>query len=123
MPHRLPRSARLALGAVKVALVGCMAVAGWATDTGADNPDPGISGYAGYPVDDKPDRLQQVLDQHNCSITGFGDGQQPVSAIVRSAAGHLRFVGFETGWQVFTRHGAATLVAVCLDEPPAGQEP
>jgi hypothetical protein len=37
---------------------------------------------------------------------------------VQSARGRLRFVDFETGWQVFTRHGDAKLVAVCLDEPP-----
>jgi hypothetical protein len=28
-------------------------------------------------------------------------------------------VSFDVGWEVYTRHGAATLVAVCLDEPPA----
>lgn len=120
MPHRLPRSARLALTAVKVTLVGTIGVVGWATQSVADGPS---SGYAGYPVDDKPAHVDRVLDRHDCSVTGFADGTQPVSAVVRSASGHLRFVPFETGWRVFTSHGAATLVGVCRDELPSRQAP
>jgi hypothetical protein len=118
MPHRLPhpaRPARTALVAVKVTVVGSIAVAGWATQTAGDAP---AGGYAGYAVDDQPSRVDKVLDRHDCSITGF-DSAQPLSAIVRSASGRLRFVPFDTGWQVFTRDGAAELVAVCLDEAPA----
>jgi hypothetical protein len=115
MPHRLPRSARLALTAVKMTLIGSIAVAGWATQTAADAP---AGGYAGYPVNDEPDQVQRVLDAHECSVTGFDDAQ-PLSAIVRSASGRLRFVAFDTGWRVFTHDGAAQLVAVCLDEAPA----
>ncbi|WP_028638650.1 hypothetical protein [Nocardioides sp. URHA0032] len=120
MPHRLPRSARLALFAVKVTVVGSIAVTGWATQTVADRPD---NGYAGYAVDDQPTRVDHLLDRHHCSVTGFDGGAQPVSAIVRSASGQMRFVPFETGWRVFTAHGAARLVAVCLDEAPTRQAP
>jgi hypothetical protein len=101
--------------AVKVTLIGSIAVAGWATQTVADAPS---GGYAGYAVDDQPSRVARVLDRHDCSITGF-DSAQPLSAIVRSASGRLRFVPFDTGWRVFTHDGAAQLVGVCLDEAPA----
>jgi hypothetical protein len=108
---------------VKLTLVGSIAVVGWATQSVADGADPGYdSGYAGYPVDDQPDHVQRVLDQHDCSVTGF-ESAEPVSAIVRSATGHLRFVPFETGWRVFARHGPATLVAVCLDDAPVRVSP
>ena len=119
MPHRIPRSAHRAVMAVKVLLIGAIAVAGWTTQTVASAPD---GGYAGYPVDDRPDHVQRVLDEHDCSVTGF-ESAQPLSAIVRSASGHLRFVSFETGWRVFTGDGPATLVAVCLDEAPVRQAP
>ena len=118
MRHRLPRSARLALMGVKASLIGAIAVAGWATQTSASGP---TGSYAGYPVDDRPSQVERVLDKHDCSVTGF-ESAQPQSAIVRSAQGHLRFVPFDTGWRVFTSHGAATLVAVCLDEAPVRQD-
>ena len=119
MPHRLPRSARLALTAVKLTVVGSIAVAGWASQTEASTPS---DGYAGYAVSDQPSHVDRVLDEHDCSVTGFEDGSQPASAIVRSATGHLRFVPFDTGWRVFTAHGAATLVAVCRDAVPVRQD-
>jgi len=118
--QRLPRPARLALLGVKVSAVGVIAAAGLlgAPDTtGAQQP--GVTGFSGRAVDDEPTRLDRLLDAHECSVSGFGAEQQPVSAIVQSAQGRLRFVDFETGWAVFTRHGDAKLVAVCLAEPPA----
>ena len=118
MRHRLPRSARLALTGVKASLIGAIVVAGWATQTVATGPS---GGYAGYPVDDRPSRVDRLLEKHDCSVTGFESGQ-PRSAIVRSASGHQRFVPFETGWRVFSAHGAASLVAVCLDEAPVRQD-
>jgi hypothetical protein len=124
MPHRLPRSARLALIAVKATLIASIGVAGWAAQTVADGASQGPSGgYAGYAVDDTPTHVDRLMDRHDCSITGFAGDRQPTSALVRSATGHLRFVSFETGWRVYTAHGAATLVAVCLDDAPVPQAP
>ena len=118
MRHRLPRSARLALMGVKASLIGAIVVAGWATQTVASGPS---GGYAGYPVDDRPSRVERLLDRHDCSVTGF-ESEQPRSALVRSAAGHLRFTSFEEDWRVYAAHGAARLVAVCLDEAPVRQD-
>jgi hypothetical protein len=115
MPHPLPRTPWRALTVIKIGVIGAIVVSGWATRPTPSGPD---SGYAGYAVDDGPSRIQRVLDRHDCSVLGFGNGAQPASAIVRSAAGRLRFVSFDTGWRVFTHHRAGTLVAVCLDEPP-----
>lgn len=61
---------------------------------------------------------QRLLDEHDCSPAGFGGAAQPRSAVIRSGSGRLRFVDFDTGWEVFTRHGRAELVATCLDRPP-----
>jgi hypothetical protein len=102
---------------VKASLIGAIAVTGWATQTAASGP-PG--GYAGYSVDHQPTRAERLLEKHDCSVTGF-ESKQPRSAIVRSAAGHLRFTSFEDGWRVYTAHGAARLVALCLDEAPGTQ--
>jgi hypothetical protein len=119
MPHRLPAPARLACAAVKVAVIGT--VAALALGSGPD----AVAGQGSAPVDAakqpaaQPAPVERKLVQHGCSVTGFDNGQQPVSALVRSARGSLRFVDFDTGWRIYTRHGAATLVAVCLDDPPA----
>jgi hypothetical protein len=102
---------------VKASLIGAIVVAGWATQTVASGPS---GGYAGFPVDDQPSHVERLLEKHDCSVTGF-EAAEPRSAIVRSATGHLRFTSFETGWRVFTAHGAARLVAVCLDEAPSRQ--
>ena len=114
MPHRLSRSARLALTGVKLALIASIAVAGLATEPVAT----AGPGYAGFPVDQAPNPELDLLSEHDCSVTGFPDAT-PASAVVRTARGHLRHVSFDAGWAVYTRHGAATLVAVCLDAPPA----
>ena len=119
MPHRLPPPTRLALLGVKISAVGVIVGAGLlgASDTTGAQP-PGATGYSGSAVDDAPGRVDRLLDAHECSVSGFGNDEQPQSAVVQSARGRLRFVDFETGWQVFTRHGGAKLVAVCLDDPP-----
>ena len=114
MPRRLPRSARLALVTVKLGMVGAIVVAGLATQPAASSGP----GYAGYPVDDTPSRADRLIEQHHCSVSGFTDAT-PLSAVVRTARGHLRHVSFDVGWAVYSRHGAAQLVAVCLDEAPA----
>lgn len=123
MRHRSRRPAvglRLGCGAVKVSVVATAVAMTFAMGAGADTgpqADDAVSDVlsAGHPLG----RVERVLDRHDCSTTGFSEGQQPTSAVVRSARGVLRFVDFDTGWQVYTRHGAAVLVAVCLDEAPA----
>jgi hypothetical protein len=114
------------LAAVKLALLGSIVAAGWAdaaTSTGTAVPPvverragdgvlPGAPGAGpGGPV------LQRELDVHRCSVSGFPDGRTPRSALVRTATGRLRHVSFDAGWRVYTTHGAARLVAVCLDRP------
>jgi hypothetical protein len=110
MPHPVPHRVRLACGAAKAAVVVTMVA--MALGLG-----PGVAGDAvadhGGPAADGP------LGRHQCSPTGFDDGSQPRSALIRTPAGKLRFVDFDTGWRVYRRHGAATLVALCLDDPPA----
>ncbi|CAI9401298.1 hypothetical protein [Nocardioides sp. T2.26MG-1] len=119
MPHRLPGRVRLACGAVKLAVVAVLAVLALGSGPGA-----AVGQRSSAPVDvdqqlaAQPGPVARKLARHHCSPTGFDDGRQPVSAVVRSARGALRFVDFDTGWRVYTRHGAATLVAVCLDDPP-----
>lgn len=113
---------RVACGAVKVSVVATLIAmtfgVGAGADTGAQADD------ADHAVSDMlsavrpPSRVERVLERHHCSTTGFSGDQQPRSAVVRSARGVLRFVDFDTGWRVYTRHGAAILVAVCLDEAP-----
>ncbi|HYF74863.1 MAG TPA: hypothetical protein VD864_18690 [Nocardioides sp.] len=118
MSHRLPAPARLACGGVKVAVIGTMVALAISAGPGV------VAGQSGAtPVDADQQSaadpvLARKLARHECSPTGFGTDRQPTSALVRSARGSLRLVDFDTGWRIYTRHGAATLVAVCLDEPP-----
>jgi hypothetical protein len=129
MRDRLPRAARITISTVKVGAVVTIVAAGIAMAP-SDSPAsgsaglPATSGYSGtsdfssLAVEIQTAPAERMFDRHACSPTGFDDGSQPLSAVVRTARGALRFVDFETGWEVYTRHGAATLVAVCLDEPP-----
>lgn len=115
MPRRLPRSLRCALIGVKATITGTIVIAGLASQpTTSGGP---AAGYAGYPVGDAPPPEQRLLDRHECSVSGFDDAT-PTSAIVRTAAGRLRHVSFDEGWEVYARHGQAQLVAVCLAEAP-----
>ena len=116
MPRRLPRPARRALGVTKVVAIGTIAVAGLAAPPAASSGP----GYAGYPVEDTTSPEARLLARHHCSAAGFA-GATPLSAIVRTARGQLRHVSFDEGWEVFSRHGAAQLVAVCLAEAPDGR--
>jgi hypothetical protein len=116
MPHRLPRSARLALTGIKVTLVASIAITGLATQP--DEPGTGYTGYTGYAVNETPSRDTRLFERHDCSATGFADAT-PLSAIIRTPGGRSRHVSFETGWDVYSRHGAAKLIAVCLDEAPS----
>lgn len=104
---------RLALNAVKLTVAATIVALGCLDgDTTSSSAVPQPS-YVGA------ERTYRLLEAHSCSTTGFDTSQQPLSAIVRSASGDLRFVDFDTGWRVYTRRGAAALVAVCLDDPPA----
>jgi hypothetical protein len=113
MSRRLPRPARLAIASARVALVASMVVVGLSARP--DEPGPG---YSGYPVNESPSHETRLLDRHDCSVTGFAEAT-PLSAIVRTAGGHLRHVSFDAGWEVYAAHGRARLVAVCLDQAPA----
>ncbi|MFC6285540.1 hypothetical protein ACFP3Q_06370 [Nocardioides sp. GCM10027113] len=56
----------------------------------------------------------RLIQRYDCSVTGFGDGRTPQSAIVRTPAGELRVTSFEEGWRVHTGDGPRQLLAVCL---------
>ncbi|GAA4368602.1 hypothetical protein [Nocardioides caricicola] len=108
MPLRPTRPARVAVWGAKVVVTGTLL----ALSVLAPTP-------TAPPADQTSARAFRMLDAHACSTTGFGAGEQPLSAVVRSPDGRLRFVDFDTGWRVYTERGAASLIAVCLDEPPA----
>ncbi|GAA4702672.1 hypothetical protein [Nocardioides conyzicola] len=114
MSHRLPppsRRLQTALLGVRAGALSLVVLAGlWAPAH-----DEGGGSFA--VTADPSARVQRMIDRHDCSTTGF-DHADPASALIRSADGRVRLVSFDRGWQVFTRHGAAQLVAVCLDDPP-----
>ena len=112
MPHRLPRRARRSLLGLKTAVIAAIVVAGLSSQ-----PSPSSTGYAGYPVGGTTSGETRFLEAHDCSVTGFADAT-PLSAVVRTPRGRLHHVSFDRGWAVYTRHGATTLVAVCLDDAP-----
>ncbi|MDF1605267.1 hypothetical protein [Nocardioides sp. YIM 152315] len=118
MPHRLPtppRWLRLTLVAVRAGTLSVAALVGLSALTGAGlDPGGGSTSSFGH----RPAAVQEMIEQHRCSTTGF-ERDEPTSAIVRSLDGRLRLVAFERAWQLFTSHGAASLVAVCLDPPDA----
>ncbi len=60
--------------------------------------------------------VEQAVADHHCSYSGFGDEADPASALIRTAAGKVRQVSFEVGWDVYTGRRPGTLIAVCLDE-------
>ncbi|ABL79835.1 MULTISPECIES: hypothetical protein [unclassified Nocardioides] len=120
MPHRIPRRTRLALGAVKLTVVAATVVAGLSTPVTQAG-----AGYAGHRVGevaDLPSPVARILAKHDCSTSGFADAA-PASAVIRTATGRFRHVSFDEGWAVYTRRGAASLVAVCLDRAPEDREP
>lgn len=100
-------SALLALGSIGVGL------ANHATPT-PDHPTEQqvrVDGFSG--------RMHAAIRQHHCSTSGFGDGSEPPTALIRTGHGRLRVVPFALGWEVFTGERPGTLVAVCLDQPKA----
>lgn len=115
MQHGIPRAARVGLTLVKVTAVGSVLVAGLFTSPAPSGPQ-----YADHRIGEVADArtpMTRLLAEHDCSMTGFENGT-PASALIRTATGRLRHVTFDAGWAVYTRHGAAQLVAVCLDRAP-----
>ncbi len=118
MQHRLPRPARLAITGVKLAVLGSIVAVGL-FGTGPTTSAGPLPGYVVQPVDDRSTRTDRLLDAHDLLDHRLRHRPQPRSAIIRSDSGALRFVDFDTGWRFYTQRGAAYLVAVCLDDPPA----
>lgn len=58
--------------------------------------------------------VTELMEDHRCSTTGFGDAVIPPEAILRLDDGHTRVVSFDRGWASFTGKAPGTLVAVCL---------
>lgn len=115
MQHRISRAARVGLTVVKVTAVASVLVAGLFTSPAPPGPE-----YADHRIGEVADAsapVTRILAKHDCSPTGFEDGTL-ASAVIRTATGRLRHVSFDQGWAVYTRHGAAQLVAVCLDRAP-----
>ena len=114
MSHWLPmpsRSIRTALLALRAGALSLVVLAGLWTPVH----DEGGGSFA--VTSEPPDKVQRLLDRHDCSTTGF-DHADPASALIRSADGRLQLVSFDRGWEVFTSHSSTILVAVCLDDPP-----
>ena len=112
MRHHDPRPARLALTLLKVAVVVALVAVGLTSVSAS-----GQRGEAGRLVLDRPTLPSRLMERHDCSTTGFGPGVEPLSALVRRPGGRLRVVSFDRGWRIYTRHGAATLIAVCRRGP------
>jgi hypothetical protein len=112
MPPRLalpPRLLRTALLAARTGALPLVVLAGlW---TPAYDGGGGSSAATG----ELPDNAQRLIDQHDCSTTGF-DTANPRSALVRRRDGRLRLVAYDRG--LFALARAGDVVAVCLDDPP-----
>jgi len=104
---------RLGLTAVKGTCLG--ALASLVVIGGLQTSSPGQTGTAS--VDDAYERVvQRAVTDHRCSASGFDDGSQAASALIRNARGDVRVVSFEKGWDVFNGKRPGDLIAVCLDE-------
>jgi hypothetical protein len=65
--------------------------------------------------------VERAVADHRCSFAGFGDRAVPASALIRTAAGEVRQVSFEVGWDVYNGKRPGTLIAVCLDDNDPGE--
>ncbi|WP_028642842.1 hypothetical protein [Nocardioides sp. URHA0020] len=113
MHHRLAPPHRLQVGLL-VIRAGALALVVLA---GLWTPPYDEGGGAIATAPDLPPQVQLLIERHDCSTTGFATAA-PASALIRSRSGHLRLVSYDRGWEVFTDHGSAQLIAVCLDDPP-----
>ena len=60
----------------------------------------------------RQDRLAALMDQHDCSTTGFGPDVIPGSALIERGD-RVQHVSFDDGWAVFTGDATGSLLAVC----------
>lgn len=58
------------------------------------------------------ERLERLVERHDCSATGFGADVIPGSSLVLQDE-VIRHVSFDDGWAVYTGEQAGTLLAVC----------
>lgn len=66
----------------------------------------------GLSVEDEA--TSRLLEDNNCSTTGFDPDVIPTTAVIRDQAGQTRVVSFDHGWAVFNNERPGHLVAVCL---------
>ena len=112
MPHDLPLSARHAMTVLRAAVI--TVLLGLCLTQGSVSGGPLTAGRV---VEQPSADETRMIARHDCSSTGFGPGVIPGSALVRGTDGQLRVVSFDRGWRIYTRRGAARLVAVCRHEP------
>ena len=76
------------------------------------------AGSSDQPIASRDDAYQRVVARTMADLrctTGRAPDPGPSSALVRTAAGNVRVVSFEHGWDVYNGRRPGTLVAVCLD--------
>jgi len=103
-----------AVKAVALLVLTCVVAIALAT-TSVDEPTHRPMTNDESPIAWNDDRLAEMMTEHRCSTTGFGNDHIPGSAIVLRD-GEVRHVSFDHGWAVFTGKREGTLVAVCLDD-------
>ena len=75
-----------------------------------------MSPDAGAPViEERSAVIERAMAEHRCSVSGFGAGVIPSSALIRRDE-RVRQVSFDEGWAVFTGEAPGALIAVCLGE-------
>ena len=113
MPHRLPlppRTLRTALLVLRTGALSLVVLAGLWTPAY----DGGGGSFAA--TGERSGQMQRLIARHDCSTTGFA-AANPSSALVRRPDGRLRLVAYGRG--IFTLARAGSVVALCLDDPPA----
>lgn len=112
MRRRPPVAAALAVSLTKSVVILLLALLGFGLVGGSVAAAPETSPM---PVVAPPSPVEQAMERHECSTTGFEAGVIPASALVRQDE-QLRHVTFDEGWAVFTDEAPGTLVAVCLGD-------
>ena len=109
---RTPRRTRhvlRALDLVKGAVLGTVITIGATAHVSAEPATPAPPPPSGDTA------LQQLMEDHRCTTTGFPDGSVPASTLLRNREGQLRVVTFDRGWAAYQGDAPGELVAVCLD--------
>ena len=117
--HRSERrlTGRAALGALKLVALGgllSLVVVG-GVSTGASEDDD--SAQSRSALNDRV--VERAMAAHDCTDTSLVGDSLPESALIRTAAGRVRQVSFEFGWDVYNGRRPGTLIAVCLDDTEA----